>query len=155
MNVRGTLNVLEAMRRSRRRPRLLYTSTNKVYGSLGGLALHVAGDGLEPDDPEGGERGIGEEQPLDFQSPYGCSKGAADQYVLDYARSFELPTVVFRMSCVYGPHQWGNENQGWVAHFLMSARKGEPILAAWLQTIDLDARPRKSSVGAVSGPLGV
>src|SRR3712207_8270626 len=68
-------------------------------------------------------RSIGEEQPLDFHSPYGCSKGAADQYVLDYARIYGLPAVVFRMSCIYGPHQRGNEDQGWVAHFVLQDRK--------------------------------
>ena len=70
---------------------------------------------------------ISESRPLDFHSPYGCSKGAADQYVIDYARTFGLPAVVFRMSCIYGPHQFGNEDQGWVAHFLIRALKGEPI----------------------------
>ncbi len=71
--------------------------------------------------------GIGEARPLDFHSPYGCSKGTADQYVLDYARTFGLPAVVFRMSCIYGPHQFGTEDQGWVAHFLIRALQGEPI----------------------------
>ena len=73
------------------------------------------------------DRGIGEHRPLDFCSPYGCSKGAADQYVLDYARTYGVPTVVFRMSCIYGPHQFGNEDQGWVAHFVMQALAREPI----------------------------
>ena len=72
-------------------------------------------------------RGIDESRPLDFHTPYGCSKGAADQYVLDYARSFGLPTGVFRMSCIYGPRQMGTEDQGWVAHFLIRALEGEPI----------------------------
>ena len=71
--------------------------------------------------------GIGESRPLQFSTPYGCSKGAADQYVLDYAHSYGLPTAVFRMSCIYGPHQCGNEDQGWVAHFLISALEGRPI----------------------------
>ena len=65
--------------------------------------------------------GVSEERPLNFHSPYGCSKGAADQYVLDYARTFGIPAVVFRMSCIYGPHQMGTEDQGWIAHFLMQA----------------------------------
>src|SRR5207237_2766645 len=73
------------------------------------------------------EAGVGEQRPLDFHSPYGCSKGTADQYVIDYARTFGLPAVVFRMSCIYGPHQFGNEDQGWVAHFLIRALQGEPI----------------------------
>src|SRR3712207_1146587 len=71
--------------------------------------------------------GIAENQPLDFYSPYGCSKGAADQYILDYARTFGLPAVVFRMSCIYGPHQFGTEDQGWVAHFMVRSLAGEPI----------------------------
>lgn len=75
----------------------------------------------EPENDELAARGISERQPLDLHSPYGCSKGVADQYVLDYARTFSLPAVVFRISCIYGPHQHGNEDQGWVAHFLMRA----------------------------------
>lgn len=71
--------------------------------------------------------GLSERQPLSFHSPYGCSKGSADQYVLDYARTYGLPATVFRMSCIYGPHQFGTEDQGWVAHFLIRALKGEPI----------------------------
>jgi len=71
---------------------------------------------------------VSEERRLDFQSPYGCSKGTADQYVLDYARSYGLKTIVFRMSCIYGPHQFGTEDQGWVAHFLLRAIEGSPIV---------------------------
>jgi CDP-paratose 2-epimerase len=71
--------------------------------------------------------GISEQRSVEFHSPYGCSKGAADQYVLDYARTFGLPAVVFRMSCIYGPHQFGTEDQGWVAHFLIRALEGQPI----------------------------
>jgi CDP-paratose 2-epimerase len=71
--------------------------------------------------------GVGEHEPLDFHSPYGCSKGAADQYVRDYGRIYGLPTVVFRMSCIAGPRQFGNEDQGWVAHFLYSALDHQPI----------------------------
>src|SRR6185295_3483301 len=71
--------------------------------------------------------GVGEDEPLDFHSPYGCSKGAADQYMRDYARIYGLRTVVFRMSCIYGPRQFGNEDQGWVAHFLIAAATGKPI----------------------------
>jgi CDP-paratose 2-epimerase len=73
------------------------------------------------------ETGIDETSPLDFHSPYGCSKGAADQYVLDYARTFRIPATVFRMSCIYGPHQYGNEDQGWVAHFVINSLQGKPI----------------------------
>jgi CDP-paratose 2-epimerase len=124
VNVCGTFNVLEAARKSRNRPFVLFTSTNKVYGDM---AKH----GLVRD----GKRykyvstlGISESQALDFHSPYGCSKGAADQYVHDYARIYDLPTVVFRMSCIAGERQFGNEDQGWVAHFLYSAMAGNPIV---------------------------
>ena len=91
------------------------------------MALTLAGDAYLPEDPSLRQRGIGEDRPLDFHTPYGCSKGAADAYVLDYARTYGLPTVVMRMSCIYGPRQMGNEDQGWVAHFLIRALKGEPI----------------------------
>jgi CDP-paratose 2-epimerase len=103
------------------------TSTNKVYGALPDVQLHVSGQRYEPSDAHIRENGISEARPLDFHSPYGCSKGTADQYVIDYARTFGLPAVVFRMSCIYGPHQRGNEDQGWVAHFLIRALQGEPI----------------------------
>ena len=123
VNVGGTLNVLEAARKSGRRPFLLFTSTNKVYGQLNAKRL-VAGP-RRYDCP--GERGVNESQPLDLYSPYGCSKGAADQYVRDYSRMFGLPTVVFRMSCIAGQRQFGNEDQGWVAHFLYSALEDRPL----------------------------
>ena len=123
INVRGTLNVLEAARARQRPPPLLFTSTNKVYGALPDVRLERRERRYLPADPRLAARGIDERRPLDFHSPYGCSKGAADQYVLDYARSFGLPAVVFRMSCIYGPHQCGTEDQGWVAHFLMRARE--------------------------------
>jgi CDP-paratose 2-epimerase len=126
-NARGTLTILEAVRRSPRRPPLLYTSTNKVYGDLGDLALERLGSRYEPLDAAIRARGISEQRPLAFHSPYGCSKGAADQYVLDYAHSYDIATVVFRMSCIYGPHQCGNEDQGWVAHFLSRAVQHQPI----------------------------
>jgi CDP-paratose 2-epimerase len=127
VNAGGTLNVLEAIRKSAHRPPLLFTSTNKVYGNLPDLELRVDGTRYEPADSEFARTGIDERCPLDFHSPYGCSKGAADQYVLDYARCFGLRSVVFRMSCIYGPHQCGNEDQGWVAHFLMRILAREPI----------------------------
>jgi CDP-paratose 2-epimerase len=122
INARGTLNVLEAVRARRRPPPLLYTSTNKVYGALTDVELEQRERRYVPVDPRLAG-GIDERRPLDFHTPYGCSKGAADQYVLDYARCFGLPAVVFRMSCIYGPHQRGTEDQGWVAHFLMRARE--------------------------------
>ncbi len=127
INARGTLNVLEAMRQMRSPPTLLFTSTNKVYGALPDLPLKLEGRRYVPADPRLAATGVDERRPLDFHSPYGCSKGAADQYVLDYARSFGLPTVVFRMSCIYGPHQCGNEDQGWLAHFLISARERRTV----------------------------
>lgn len=127
INARGTLNLLEALRALADPPPLLFTSTNKVYGQLGQLELLEAERRVLPADPAVRVTGISERQPLDFHSPYGCSKGTAEQYVLDYARIYRLPTVVFRMSCIYGPHQHGTEDQGWVAHFLLQALRREPI----------------------------
>lgn len=127
VNVGGTLNLLEAIRARENPPPLLFTSTNKVYGGLSDLALEKNCTRYQPLDAAL-RTGISEERPLDFHSPYGCSKGSADQYVLDYSRTFGLPAVVFRMSCIYGPHQMGNEDQGWVAHFLIRAIEGKPIL---------------------------
>jgi CDP-paratose 2-epimerase len=127
VNLEGTINLLEAARACRRPPTLLFTSTNKVYGGLEDVALTECETRYEPLDPGILARGIGERRPLQFCTPYGCSKGAADQYVLDYARSYGLATIVFRMSCIYGPHQFGNEDQGWVAHFLIRALEDETI----------------------------
>jgi CDP-paratose 2-epimerase len=126
VNLVGTINLLEAARVGGRSPALVFTSTNKVYGGLEDVELRDSGRRYEPVSPEL-RSGVSEARPLDFCTPYGCSKGAADQYVLDYAKSFELPTAVFRMSCIYGPHQCGNEDQGWVAHFAIRALEGEPI----------------------------
>jgi CDP-paratose 2-epimerase len=117
VNALGTLNILEAARKSGRQPFILFTSTNKVYGSLAGKKLVQTDRRYCAMD----EKGVNESQPLDLYSPYGCSKGTADQYVHDYSRMFALPTVVFRMSCIAGPRQFGNEDQGWLAHFLYSA----------------------------------
>jgi CDP-paratose 2-epimerase len=127
INAQGTLNVLEAARAQTERPRLVFTSTNKVYGGLENLQLVREDNHYEPTLDDIRASGIAETRALDFHSPYGCSKGAADQYVIDYARSFGLPGVVFRMSCIYGPRQFGTEDQGWVAHFLIRAMKGQPI----------------------------
>ena len=124
INARGTLNVLEAIRQLERRPSLLFTSTNKVYGDLDDVALSSGEMRYEPRDMTIAASGIGESRPLSFHSPYGCSKGAAEQYVLDYARTFGIPATVFRMSCIYGPHQFGTEDQGWVAHFAKRALAG-------------------------------
>jgi CDP-paratose 2-epimerase len=127
VNLGGTFGLLEAVRRLPRPPRLFFTSTNKVYGALPDVELRRDGERYAPVREEILHHGISEERPLDFHSPYGCSKGGADQYVLDYARTFGLETVVFRMSCIYGPRQFGTEDQGWVAHFLLRALAGETI----------------------------
>jgi CDP-paratose 2-epimerase len=123
VNLGGTFNILEAVRKSGRRPFLLFTSTNKVYGELNTHRLLASDKRYSYAEI----KGISEAQSLDFYSPYGCSKGAADQYVHDYGRIFNIPTAVFRMSCIAGPQQFGNEDQGWVAHFLYSALQGSPI----------------------------
>ncbi|MFL6585174.1 MAG: NAD-dependent epimerase/dehydratase family protein [Chthoniobacterales bacterium] len=127
VNARGTLNLLEAVRACENPPPVVFTSTNKVYGALGDVELTLVGNRYEPVDEAIRARGVAENQPLDFYSPYGCSKGAADQYIVDYARTFGLPAVVFRMSCIYGPHQFGTEDQGWVAHFLIRAMQERAI----------------------------
>jgi CDP-paratose 2-epimerase len=127
VNVRGTQNVLEAARVQSEPPAVLYTSTNKVYGGMDDVPLRLRGSRYEPADDTLRARGFGEDRTLDFHSPYGCSKGAADQYVLDYARSYGMRTGVFRMSCIYGPHQFGTEDQGWVAHFLIRALDDLPL----------------------------
>src|SRR6266436_5667986 len=124
INAQGTLNVLEAARCQQPMPVVLYTSTNKVYGGLEHLRIVERSSRYEF---ENLPQGVSEACPLDFHSPYGCSKGAADQYVRDYHRIYGLPSIVFRMSCVYGPHQLGTEDQGWVAHFLLQATEGRPI----------------------------
>lgn len=123
-NALGTLNVLEAVRLHAPRAILLYTSTNKVYGGLEDLRVERQGERWAwPDLPEG----CPEDRPLDFHSPYGCSKGAADQYVRDYARIYGLRTVVFRQSCIYGYRQFGVEDQGWVAWFTIRSLKDGPV----------------------------
>lgn len=127
VNAAGTLNVLEAVRAQKRPPTVVFTSTNKVYGTLPGIGFHPTADGYAPRDVKLAACGLAEGQPLDFASPYGCSKGAADQYVLDYARTYGIPAAVFRMSCIYGPHQFGTEDQGWVAHFLKRVQSGGRI----------------------------
>jgi CDP-paratose 2-epimerase len=126
INIRGTLNVLEAIRNLENPVPLIFTSTNKVYGDLNDIELDVNSTRYYPVE-ESYREGINEDRPLSFHSPYGCSKGAADQYVLDYARIYNLPAAVFRMSCIYGPHQYGNEDQGWVAHCLLSAMEDKTI----------------------------
>jgi CDP-paratose 2-epimerase len=124
VNLMGTFNVLEAIRKHGRRPFLLYTSTNKVYGEMASHRVAMKGTRWEYEKVHG----ISEDQPLDLHSPYGCSKGAADQYVRDYSRIYDIPSVVFRMSCIAGARQFGNEDQGWVAHFLYSALSETPLV---------------------------
>jgi CDP-paratose 2-epimerase len=141
VNARGTLNVLEAVRNHNRDAPLVFSSTNKVYGKLD----HKDGPCKET-------------QPLDFHSPYGCSKGAADQYVRDYARVFGMNTVVLRQSCIYGAHQYGTEDQGWVAHFVHSILKGRPltIYGDGTQVRDLlDARDLSNLYATVIDKIGI
>jgi CDP-paratose 2-epimerase len=128
VNACGTLNLLEALRTLQSPPPLVFTSTNKVYGDLSDIALTKNCTRYEPEDLLIRRYGMNEDRPLDFHSPYGCSKGTADQYIMDYARTFPIQMVVFRMSCIYGPHQFGTEDQGWVAHFLIRAIEGQPIM---------------------------
>jgi len=124
VNALGTLNLLEAARQTGSNPIILYTSTNKVYGKMTDVEIVEGASRYEyanlPD-------GIPESRGLDFHSPYGCSKGAGDQYTIDYARIYGLKTITFRQSCIYGKRQFGNEDQGWVAHFLISSVLGRPI----------------------------
>ncbi len=128
-NLIGTFNVLESVRKipPGKRPTLVFTSTNKVYGGLDDRATTEHATRYRFAEARLDEQGIDEKEPLDFHSPYGCSKGSADQYVRDYARIYDLSTIVFRMSCIYGPRQFGNEDQGWVAHFLIAVATGAPI----------------------------
>ncbi|MBL8063874.1 MAG: GDP-mannose 4,6-dehydratase [Anaerolineales bacterium] len=123
-NALGTFNVLEAARASGRQPIVIYASTNKVYGGMEDVELFEEPTRWRYKDLVGG---CPETQPLDFHSPYGCSKGTGDQYVRDYARIYDLPTVVFRQSCIYGPRQFGIEDQGWVAWFIIAAVMERPL----------------------------
>ncbi len=153
-NARGTLNVLEAIRLHNARAPLVFASTNKVYGRLlTNDAFLRCGNRYVAADPRL-RGGVDEDTPLDLYSPYGCSKGAADQYVHDYGRVYGLRTVVLRMSCIYGPRQFGTEDQGWIAHFMLRAIKRHPLtifgdglqvrdalhiddaVAAWLGTLE-------------------
>lgn len=125
INAAGTLALLELVRTSKgKRPVFLYSSTNKVYGGMEDIAIIEGEDSYAYRDFP---KGIGEARHLDFHSPYGCSKGCADQYVRDYARIYKLQTVVFRQSCIYGYRQYGMEDQGWVAWFVIAAVLGRPI----------------------------
>ncbi|MGH7794688.1 MAG: GDP-mannose 4,6-dehydratase [Candidatus Binatia bacterium] len=125
VNARGTFNLLELVRKSQgKKPVVFYASTNKVYGNLEGVKVTEARNAYSLQDLP---NGIAENRLLDFHSPYGCSKGAADQYVLDYARIYDLQTVVFRQSCIYGRRQFGIEDQGWVAWFVIAAVLDRPL----------------------------
>lgn len=119
INALGTFNVLEAARLSGRNPIVLYSSTNKVYGGMEDIAVVEDSTRWRYRDLP---RGVTEAQPLDFHSPYGCSKGTGDQYVRDYHRIYDLRTVVFRQSAIYGPRQFGVEDQGWAAHFIIATQ---------------------------------
>jgi CDP-paratose 2-epimerase len=123
-NAAGTFNVLEAARASDRDPIVVYASTNKVYGDLAGVELVEQESRWAFRDLPGG---VAEDQPLDLNSPYACSKGAGDQYALAYHRAYGLRTVVFRQSCIYGPRQLGHEEQGWLAWFVLAALRNEPL----------------------------
>lgn len=124
INVVGTLNILEAIRTKGVNPVLVFSSTNKVYGGMEDVAVVLEGNRYAYRDLP---QGIPENRLLDFHSPYGCSKGTADQYIRDYARIYGLKTVVFRQSCIYGPRQYGVEDQGWIAWFTIAALLGKPI----------------------------
>lgn len=153
-NLKGTFTLLEAVRLHAPRAAFLFASTNKVYGDVVPAGM-LRRDATRYSPAEASvETGIGETAALDFHSPYGCSKGAADQYVRDYARIYGLTTIVLRMSCIYGPRQFGNEDQGWLAHVMMRAIRGDRItifgdgcqvrdalyvddaVAAWLSLLD-------------------
>jgi CDP-paratose 2-epimerase len=124
VNALGTFNLVEAARLSGRKPIVLYASTNKVYGGMEDVPVVEDATRWRYADLS---HGCPESQPLDFHSPYGCSKGAGDQYVRDYARIYDLPTVVLRQSCIYGPRQFGVEDQGWVAWMIIAAVTGRPL----------------------------
>ena len=124
VNAFGTFNVLDAIRIYCPGAVLIYASTNKVYGKIAAAACELRGNRYAYVDRP---NGIGETEPLDFLSPYGCSKGAADQYALDFARMYQIPATSFRQSCIYGPRQFGVEDQGWVAWFVIAAMLGRDI----------------------------
>ncbi len=124
VNALGTFNVLDAARRRPTPPIVVYASTNKVYGKMADVAIVEHGDRYAYRDlPDG----VDESRPLEFYSPYGCSKGAGDQYMMDFDRIYGVPTVVFRQSCIYGTHQFGIEDQGWLAWFAICALRNDPV----------------------------
>lgn len=123
INTLGALNILEAVRTKNPKTIFLFSSTNKVYGEMEGIEVVEGENSYNYKNIDG----ISESFPLDFHSPYGCSKGAADQYVRDYARIYGIKTVVFRQSCIYGPRQFGVEDQGWVAWFIIALCQSKKI----------------------------
>jgi CDP-paratose 2-epimerase len=123
-NALGTFNVLDAVRTKSPESFFINASTNKVYGKMDDISVVERNGRYEYNDLT---NGVGEDWPLDFHSPYGCSKGAADQYAIDYARIYDIHSVTFRQSCIYGPRQFGVEDQGWVAWFTIAAVLGKPI----------------------------
>ena len=124
INAHGTFNVLDAVRRLRPQAHFIYASTNKVYGKLEHVGVAQRNGRYEYESLPGG---VTEQEKLDFHSPYGCSKGAADQYTIDFGRIYGLKTTCFRQSCIYGPRQFGVEDQGWVAWFIIATVLGKPI----------------------------
>jgi CDP-paratose 2-epimerase len=124
INALGTFNVLEAVRSASSKPIVVYSSTNKVYGKMGDVGVIAREGRYEYEDLP---FGAGEQRTLDFYSPYGCSKGCGDQYVVDYARIYGLRTLTFRQSCIYGPRQFGVEDQGWIAWFAIRALQKQPV----------------------------
>jgi CDP-paratose 2-epimerase len=156
VNVTGTLNVLEAGRRSGRRPMVLFASTGKVYGALDSIPIRPGATRLQPANRE--FCGVSEVARVDLHCPYACTKSVADKYVREYARRYELPTVVFRLGCIAGPGQFGNQGQGWVAHFVYSALSGRPvtIYGDGLQVRDvLHVGDLVSAVNAARAYIGV
>ena len=124
VNAIGTFNMLDAVRLHSPESVFIFASTNKVYGKIAGATSELRGNQYTYVNRP---HGIGETEPLDFLSPYGCSKGAADQYTLDFARMYKIPATSFRQSCIYGPRQFGVEDQGWVAWFAIAAMLGRDI----------------------------
>lgn len=123
-NALGTINVLEGIRINGEKPIIIYASTNKVYGAIEQIKIIKKGNRYAY---KNFPLGIPETMNLDFHSPYGCSKGVGDQYVRDYERIYDIPTVVFRQSCIYGPRQFGVEDQGWLAWFMLAITFGKPV----------------------------
>jgi CDP-paratose 2-epimerase len=160
INALGTFNLLEAVRLRARDAIVLYASTNKVYGGMETVAIAEDETRYRYRDLP---YGIREDQLLDFHSPYGCSKGTGDQYVRDYARIYGLRTVVMRQSCIYGTRQFGVEDQGWIAHFCISARLGNPISiygdgkqardALWIDDLVKAYRSAANRIDTTSGQI--